>query len=803
MELTQLKPQEERKHENGKMEYVEIIRVTHDTSLSGCEGHIANTFWGNIGSFRIEAAGTAIKRAVDIAELARRKSYEKWGGEDFLEVEKIDTSTLKGKKGDIPKISILLSKHSFLEAKKFMDDLRRQNEFHPIKIIRVLQDNCKIDILNYLEILSEDNILRNYFRSLTVLLNYSKNESELIEKLREERDRFTKINGSEIHGFARGIYDLYGLIEVIDSFLSVEEIDDIIPVKQSIDTYFSKIESPEKYTNIIYDKTIEISENINRFKNAEDPYYKLFCLGEAKFILEDIDSIVERHFVEPFKTMYQIVLNKWRGILNESREKTRNSPEIKITPKYESKPVGGILDIEITLENTGFVEIEDVYLEVVEDKKLRVVDKNPKKINILPPNRKSTVHFRINIAEEKAVNVKYILKSEGQERCFEREDSFIILTEDTNKEFKEIPNPYTFGRPLSPGKGDIFVGREEIFRFIEQNFKKSLKAMVFIIHGQRRTGKTSFLHFLSEKINVDKRFIYVDMQLRQEKSLSDFLSAIADIISGETKGRIYFRDYREKPYTEFENFLRKAIEESTEGLVLMFDEFELLDERIKDSSTDIDERFLEFLRGILHKEDRLTLIFAGTFDESKISPKWKTLFNVGFKLNIASLRESEARFLIENPVKEHVIFSDIVVDMMINLSGKNPFYLQGLCRLLIDHLNLKESNYVRREHIEEMKEIAINALEDSYSHFWDNLSHQEKIICKALAAHQLGEFEAVGASDIEESIGRNERLNLDKIGNVLGDLFEKKILEKYGYAIPRYRFGVELLAHQIHKFGRY
>ena len=802
MELVKPRAQEEWKHETNGMEYIETVRVACSTSLGGCEGHIANIFWSNSGSFRIEATGRAINRAVDIAEMTRTKSKEKWGGKDFLEVERIDTGTIKGKGGDSSRISILLTKHSFREARKFTDNLREQNEFHPIKIVYVLKDDCRLDILKYLEILSEDHILKSYFKSLVILLNHSKNESELKKKLREEREKFMEIDKSEIYGFARGIYDLYGMIGVIDSFLSVENIEDMIPLKQSIETYFSNIASPEKYTKIIYDKTIEISENINRFRNAEDPYYKLFCLGEAKFILEDIDSIVERHFVEPFRTMYCIVLNKWREILNESREKTRINPEIKIIPQYESNPVGGILDIEIILENTGFVEIENANLKIVENKKLKVVDTNPKKVNIIPPNRKSAVHFKINIAEEKAVNVKYVLEFEGQKRCFKREDSFLILTEDINKEFTEIPNPYTFGRPLSPGKGDIFVGREDIFRFIEQNFKKSLKTMVFVVHGQRRTGKTSFLRFLPEKINVDKRFIFIDMQLRQEKRLSDFLFAIAEIISEKTK-KVYIEDYKDNPYTEFENFLRKTMEESTKGLVLMFDEFELLDERIKDKSTDIDERFLEFLRGILHKEDRLTLIFTGTFDESKISPKWKILLNVGFKLNITSLRESEARFLIEDPVKEHVIFSDIVIDMMIRLSGRNPFYLQGLCRLLIDHLNLNKSNYVRREHIEEMKEIAITALEDSYSHFWDHLSHQEKVICKTLAALQLGGFEAGGISDIEESMERNERLDHDEIGNILGDLLEKSILEKYGYAIPRYRFGVELLAHQIHKFGRY
>lgn len=803
MEPVNSKPQKEGEHENNETEYTETIRVALNTSLGGCVGHIANLFWSNIGLIKIEAMGRTIKKAVDIAELTRRSSKGKWGGEDFFEVERIDTSTIKQKGWNISKISILLSKHSFQEARKFMEGLREQNEFHPIRIIRVLKDSCNTDTLKYLEILSEDHVLKSYFRCLTVLLSCSKNKYELIKKLREERNKFLKIDDSEIHGFARGIYDLYGMIEVLDSFLSVEDIEDMIPLKQSIETYYSKIESPENYTKMIYDRTMEISKNIDRFKNAEDPYYKLLCLGEAKFILEDIDGIIERHFVEPFKTMYHIVLDKWREMLNECREKTRINPEVKVISEHEPKPIDGIINIKITLENVGFVEVENAELKIIESKNFKVADENPKEINIIPPNRKSEFYFKINMKKEKIISVKYILKFKGQKRLFEKEGSFPILPKDTYKEFKEIPNPYTFGRPLKPDKRDIFVGREDIFRFIEQNFKKSIKAMTFIIHGQRRTGKTSLLHFLPNNVNVDKEFAYIDMQLRHEQTISDFLLAIADIISKKTKTRTDIGDYKENPYAEFENFLRHTLEKSENGIVLMFDEFELLDERIKDKRTDIDERFLEFLRGILHKEDKLTLVFSGTFDESKISPKWKTLFNVGFRLDISSLRDSEARFLVENPVKEYVIYSDIVIDRIINLSGRNPFYLQVLCRLLIDHLNLKKKNYVIADYIEEMREIAIDALEDTYSYFWDSLSHSEKIICKTLATLQLRGFEAVGASDIGENMGKDKKMDFAEIQNVLEDLFEKKILEKYGYNIPRYRFGIELLAHQIHKFGRY
>lgn len=539
---------------------------------------------------------------------------------------------------------------------------------------------------------------------------------------------------------------------------------------------------------------------MKKFKDTENPYYKLYYLSEARILLEDINGIVGSRFVEPFKAMYLVTFNRWRNILSESREKTIINPEIKIIPEYELKLRDGITNVKMTLENVGFVEIENIEFKIIESKNFRVVDENPKKMNTLLPNRKSAVYFRIGVASG-IMNVKYILKYGTQGKNFEKEDSFAMFPEDTYEEFKKIQNPYVFGRCLKPGRGDVFVGREDIFKFIEQNFERSTKAMVFIIHGLRRTGKTSLLHYLPEKVHANKEFIYIDMQLRQENNISDFLNAIADIISEKIDiGLRNRKESKDNPYAIFEDFLECAIKKSKKGIVLMFDEFELLDKKIKNENSDIDEGLLEFLRGILQKEDKLTLMLAGTFDESKISTKWKILFNVGFRINLTSLRESEARFLIEYPVKGCVLYSDISRDRLINLSGRNPYYLQGLCRIMIGRLNRERRNYARMEDVEEIQNEAIDALTYSYSYFWDSLSPLEKKICKILATLQLKEYD-VAISDIENSMG--EQVNHEETRNIVEDFFKKEILEKYSHNVPRYRFTIELLAHQINRFGRY
>ena len=803
-ETTEQKEYEEWKDEYGEAleEYIETIRVARDTSISECVGYIETKFNQiTTGSFKIEALGDVIPKAVTIVQIAKRASKEAWWSGDSLEIEDIHTSTEEGEKVNISKISILLSKHSFKVARRNLENLRHFDEFSPREVIYLLRDACRIEILEYLEALSKDYVLKNYFRCLRSLLISSRNKKRLIERVGEERNKFRTLDKTRVRGFAQDIYDLYGVIEVIDIFLSVKDTEDMIMLENTVESYYEKIAKPEQYTKIIYDKIKEISESIKKFRDAENPYYKLYYLSDARILLEDINGIVGSHFVEPFKAMYLVIFDIWRNILNESKEKTRINPEIRILPEYESEPRDEMTNIKMTLDNVGLVEIEDIELKIIKGKNFRVVDENPKKINIIPPNRKSAVYFKISVSSER-INVRYTLKYSTQGENFEKGGSFAIFPENAYEEFKKIPNPYVFGRCLKPGKGDVFVGREDIFKFIEQNLERSTKAMVFIIHGQRRTGKTSLLHYLPEKVQVDKEFIYIDMQLRQENNISDLLNAMIDIISKKIDIKLENnKKHRNNPYAIFEDFLERTIRESEKGIVLMFDEFELLDEKIKNKNSDIDEGFLEFLRGILHKEDKLTFMFVGTFDESKISSKWKILFNIGFRINLTSLRESEAAFLIENPVKEYVVYSDISRDRLIDLSGRNPYYLQGLCRIMIDRLNRKRRNYARWADVEEIQKEGVDALMYSYSYFWESLYPLEKKICRILAKLQLKEYD-VAVSDIENSM-ENERIEHEEIKNIIEDLFRREILEKYSHDVPKYRFTIELLAHQINKFGRY
>ena len=63
------------------------------------------------------------------------------------------------------------------------------------------------------------------------------------------------------------------------------------------------------------------------------------------------------------------------------------------------------------------------------------------------------------------------------------------------REFVQLsPNPYIIGKPLR--EGELFFGREDVFQYIRQNLKGEYRDNIIILHGQRRTGKTSILYQL-------------------------------------------------------------------------------------------------------------------------------------------------------------------------------------------------------------------------------------------------------------------------------------------------------------------
>ncbi|NIV32327.1 MAG: hypothetical protein GWN58_23650, partial [Anaerolineae bacterium] len=92
-----------------------------------------------------------------------------------------------------------------------------------------------------------------------------------------------------------------------------------------------------------------------------------------------------------------------------------------------------------------------------------------------------------------------------------------------------FPIPYVTGTPLR--SGEMFVGRQDVFEFVQEHLLGAYQNNVIVLHGQRRTGKTSILYRLQQLLVDTHVAVLVDMQGLAARGTADFLYALSDDIA--------------------------------------------------------------------------------------------------------------------------------------------------------------------------------------------------------------------------------------------------------------------------------
>jgi GAF domain-containing protein len=272
----------------------------------------------------------------------------------------------------------------------------------------------------------------------------------------------------------------------------------------------------------------------------------------------------------------------------------------------------------------------------------------------------------------------------------------------------EVPNPYVPGRPL-PANSPVFVGRKDILDWIEKSIFKADKRNMLILYGGWHTGKTSILKQIEagsfgqdmrERDNQPIYPVFVDLQGIPILSTASFLLNLArKIADALLKCGVECERPQEKEFLEqyqfyyhFEKFLDGVIDilkKRNNGLlVLMLDEFELLDEAFREKR--VDRQIFRYLRSFMQHKDMI-FILAGRHTLDDMDPEFKTRFlSVTIKTKVGFLSEMECRQLIIEPVQPYAItYSEDAIRRIYRLTGGQPYFVQQLCWNCVDLFNEK------------------------------------------------------------------------------------------------------------------
>jgi type I restriction enzyme M protein len=314
----------------------------------------------------------------------------------------------------------------------------------------------------------------------------------------------------------------------------------------------------------------------------------------------------------------------------------------------------------------------------------------------------------------------------------------------------------------------MFFGRSDIFHFIESNLSGAYQDNILILHGQRRTGKSSILWQLERRdLLPGYHAVLVDLQGFGRFDTAGFFHSLARLIVRRLSRnpdyswlavpeRSEFRDT--DPYSVFLGLLddvEEALEATEHKLLVMFDEFEVLEMAVEAGR--LDGEIFGFVRSLMQSRERISFVLTGTHKLMDMREDyWSILFSLASYRKVSFLEPDEARELIERPTEGLIHFDDLAKETILHLTAGHPYYIQVICQHLVSHLNDQaEHNYVTRNDI---RAVAAEVLTASGAHFeyeWKAATDQAvRDVMRAIAALDETGLRFASITDVEAHLER-------------------------------------------------
>jgi Cdc6-like AAA superfamily ATPase len=372
-------------------------------------------------------------------------------------------------------------------------------------------------------------------------------------------------------------------------------------------------------------------------------------------------------------------------------------------------------------------------------------------------------------------------------------------------EIKHIENNYIVGPPIRPGNHNLFVGRDLIFHRIFNLWENKFDKVSIILYGQRRMGKTSVLYYLEDRLNnSESEFNFITALLNLQelalvKSEGEFFYNLSRIIKhriakeGITIQLSEIQEFEKRSFTVFNEFLDEVMEKLDQNtfLVLMLDEFEEIEEKIKAGI--FHEDILKEFRSIMQHKDKIFLILSGSHELDEMCREyWSPLFHVAEPVKIGYLSKNSAYQLITNPWENFMLdYDPKAVEKIMQITGNQPMLIQVVCRSIIDRMNEKKElgeippDAFPSPKIEDVEAVIEESLSGSYyfEAMWRDLSEdeQELLVKMALTDHAFtdSDRETVKALKRRELLTKDNTFRIPLLTNWIesNDRLQNRIQE--------------------------
>lgn len=363
----------------------------------------------------------------------------------------------------------------------------------------------------------------------------------------------------------------------------------------------------------------------------------------------------------------------------------------------------------------------------------------------------------------------------------------------------KMTNPYIFGAPVKTR--DMFFGREDVFAFLQEHLTGTYQDNVIMLYGQRRTGKTSILYQLLQSNPLTETYLPVLISL---EGLQDFETNAHVFleIARKLAGTLHIRPPRAEQldvtnsYFRY-NFLEKRVKPrlGNRKLLLMIDEYEVLEACVENPKTQVSSVLFHQLRHLMQHYEWLSFILVGSYKLEELEAQYWKEFTGALYHTISFLDGESARALIEIPARNFSVqYSADAVERLLELSGNHPYFLQSLCRFA--YSNGAATGQITRQQVEDAIHPCMEAIRNGFESIWRDVKDDEQVIL-ATTAHMDSLY--VTIADI---VGQLEYWRIDwaleKVKDLVRQVERKEFLERT--ELQHYRYSVPFLEHCIHTY---
>jgi hypothetical protein len=304
---------------------------------------------------------------------------------------------------------------------------------------------------------------------------------------------------------------------------------------------------------------------------------------------------------------------------------------------------------------------------------------------------------------------------------------------------REIPNPFVFGNPVAETENNVFTGRRDIVRQIAASVLGTMQTPTLLLHGPRRTGKTSILNQLPRLLGPDFAPTVVDCQ---NPAVTGSTATLLRYLSRKLSETLRRRRVTVEPLTAAalacEPFA--VFDEWLEGLeralppkmrvLLCLDEYERL-------QATLDARwggsFLDALRHTLQHRPRVVLMFTGAHTFQELGPIWTDRFISARRVRVSFLTREEVLPLLTQPIPEFdMTYAPGALDALFAATSGQPFLTQATAFELVQLLNEQERKEATPEDVEAAIARALESGGEYFANVWSDAGAGGQAILRAL-----------------------------------------------------------------------